>query len=210
MQIYFTWDSITVHYNSPAQTNRDGVQGKPVLGTISLISLKPDKKGLGLDSHLLLGSIVANPVLFPSELPCWCRAHERGQYWVWHGWHWRSPGQCLQEDPARRGRYAVTCASAGGICLVVTQQNFLFVFQVPTMAIEKVFIYNNTSIVQDEVLAHRLGLIPIKADPRLFEYRNTGECALGLLRLVDVIDYVDDINSSTRKLMRRRLVVLLW
>lgn len=42
------------------------------------------------------------------------------------------------------------------------------------MAIEKVFIYNNTSIVQDEVLAHRLGLIPIKADPRLFEYRNTG------------------------------------
>lgn len=42
------------------------------------------------------------------------------------------------------------------------------------MAIEKVFIYNNTSIVQDEVLAHRLGLIPIKADPRLFEYRITG------------------------------------
>ncbi|XP_040905836.1 DNA-directed RNA polymerases I and III subunit RPAC1 [Toxotes jaculatrix] len=47
--------------------------------------------------------------------------------------------------------------------------------EVPTMAIEKVFIYNNTSIVQDEVLAHRLGLVPIKADPRLFEYRNAGE-----------------------------------
>ncbi|KAJ0004634.1 hypothetical protein NQD34_010848 [Periophthalmus magnuspinnatus] len=45
--------------------------------------------------------------------------------------------------------------------------------EVPTMAIEKVFIYNNTSIVQDEVLAHRLGLIPIRADPRLFEYRNS-------------------------------------
>ncbi|XP_074501718.1 DNA-directed RNA polymerases I and III subunit RPAC1 [Sebastes fasciatus] len=47
--------------------------------------------------------------------------------------------------------------------------------EVPTMAIEKVFVYNNTSIVQDEVLAHRLGLVPIKADPRLFEYRNAGE-----------------------------------
>ncbi|KAK3092535.1 hypothetical protein FSP39_004078 [Pinctada imbricata] len=44
--------------------------------------------------------------------------------------------------------------------------------EVPTMAIEKVFIYNNTSIIQDEVLAHRLGLIPIKADPRLFEFRS--------------------------------------
>ncbi|XP_066584066.1 DNA-directed RNA polymerases I and III subunit RPAC1 [Prorops nasuta] len=42
--------------------------------------------------------------------------------------------------------------------------------EVPSMAIEKVFILNNTSIVQDEVLAHRLGLVPLKADPRLFEY----------------------------------------
>ncbi|KAJ8248494.1 hypothetical protein GJAV_G00242630 [Gymnothorax javanicus] len=47
--------------------------------------------------------------------------------------------------------------------------------EVPTMAVEKVFVYNNTSIVQDEVLAHRLGLVPIKADPRLFEYRNAGD-----------------------------------
>ncbi|XP_066282572.1 DNA-directed RNA polymerases I and III subunit RPAC1-like isoform X2 [Branchiostoma lanceolatum] len=47
--------------------------------------------------------------------------------------------------------------------------------EVPTMAIEKVFVHNNTSIVQDEVLAHRLGLIPIHADPRLFEYRQEGD-----------------------------------
>lgn len=45
---------------------------------------------------------------------------------------------------------------------------------VPTMAIEKVHIYNNTSIIQDEVLAHRLGLIPLKADPRLFEFKSLG------------------------------------
>lgn len=47
--------------------------------------------------------------------------------------------------------------------------------EVPTMAVEKVFIYNNTSIIQDEVLAHRLGLVPIYADPRLFEYRQEGD-----------------------------------
>lgn len=46
--------------------------------------------------------------------------------------------------------------------------------EVPTMAVEKVFIYNNTSIVQDEILAQRLGLVPIRADPRLFEYRDAG------------------------------------
>ncbi|CAG9764790.1 unnamed protein product [Ceutorhynchus assimilis] len=45
----------------------------------------------------------------------------------------------------------------------------LMLSDVPTMAIDQVHILNNTSIIQDEVLAHRLGLIPIRADPRLFE-----------------------------------------
>eukprot|EP00731_Ephydatia_muelleri_P027482 Em0019g355a len=45
----------------------------------------------------------------------------------------------------------------------------VLIAEVPTMAIEKVYILNNTSIIQDEVLAHRLGLIPINADPRKFK-----------------------------------------
>lgn len=45
---------------------------------------------------------------------------------------------------------------------------------IPTMAFDRVFMFNNTSIIQDEVLAHRLGLIPLKADPRLFEFRREG------------------------------------
>ena len=31
-------------------------------------------------------------------------------------------------------------------------------------------MYNNTSIIQDEVLSHRLGLIPLRADPRKFDW----------------------------------------
>jgi len=46
----------------------------------------------------------------------------------------------------------------------------ILISEVPTMAIEKVFIIDNSSIIKDEILAHRLGLIPIKADPRDFEY----------------------------------------
>lgn len=34
--------------------------------------------------------------------------------------------------------------------------------EIPTLAIENVFIENNTSVIQDEVLAHRLGLIPFR------------------------------------------------
>jgi hypothetical protein len=56
------------------------------------------------------------------------------------------------------------------VLVVMVNSLGLFCMQVPTMAIEKVLIANNTSAIQDEVLAHRLGLIPISVDPRLFEY----------------------------------------
>ncbi|XWW97228.1 hypothetical protein V2A60_005210 [Cordyceps javanica] len=38
----------------------------------------------------------------------------------------------------------------------------ILIAEIPTLAIENVFIENNTSVIQDEVLAHRLGLIPFK------------------------------------------------
>ncbi|CAH0049760.1 unnamed protein product [Clonostachys solani] len=38
----------------------------------------------------------------------------------------------------------------------------ILIAEIPTLAIENVFITNNTSVIQDEVLAHRLGLIPFK------------------------------------------------
>merc|ERR1712071_640542 len=47
----------------------------------------------------------------------------------------------------------------------------ILISEVPTMAFDKVFLFNNTSIIQDEVLTHRLGLIPLKADPRMFEFK---------------------------------------
>ncbi|XP_050532633.1 DNA-directed RNA polymerases I and III subunit RPAC1 [Daktulosphaira vitifoliae] len=47
----------------------------------------------------------------------------------------------------------------------------VIISEVPSMAIEKVHIYQNTSYVLDEILAHRLGLIPLKADPRQFKMK---------------------------------------
>lgn len=38
------------------------------------------------------------------------------------------------------------------------------------MAIEKIYLYQNTSCLPDEVLCHRIGLVPIRADPRLFNF----------------------------------------
>lgn len=47
----------------------------------------------------------------------------------------------------------------------------IMISEVPTMAIEDVDLYQNTSVLPDEVLAHRLGLVPIRANPDLFKYK---------------------------------------
>jgi DNA-directed RNA polymerase subunit D len=47
--------------------------------------------------------------------------------------------------------------------------------EVPTLAIEEVLIYDNNSALFDEMLTHRLGLIPLKTD--LDEYVFTKDCS---------------------------------
>lgn len=43
------------------------------------------------------------------------------------------------------------------------------------MAVDKVVIYQNTSVLQDDVLAHRIGLIPFKVDASLFQQKKESE-----------------------------------
>lgn len=54
--------------------------------------------------------------------------------------------------------------------------------ETPTIAIERVDIFENTSVLPDEVLAHRLGLIPIrskKASMRMWNYEHVCTCEDG-------------------------------
>ncbi|KAF1753604.1 hypothetical protein GCK72_020161 [Caenorhabditis remanei] len=46
----------------------------------------------------------------------------------------------------------------------------VLIAEVPTMALEKIYLYQNTSVIQDEVLCHRLGLLPLCVDPRGFQF----------------------------------------
>ncbi|CAG8611079.1 475_t:CDS:10 [Cetraspora pellucida] len=74
----------------------------------------------------------------------------------------------------------------------------IMIAEVPTMAIEKVYVYNNTSIVQDEVLAHRLGLIPIKADPDRFHFKHANEPPTDMNTIVFKIEHECTFNPKAR------------
>ncbi|ODV92445.1 hypothetical protein CANCADRAFT_1035 [Tortispora caseinolytica NRRL Y-17796] len=53
----------------------------------------------------------------------------------------------------------------------------ILIAEVPTIAIEYVYVQKNTSVLQDEVLSQRLGLIPLRADPDRLMWYNRQEDA---------------------------------
>ncbi len=48
--------------------------------------------------------------------------------------------------------------------------------EVPTMAIDEVVILENSSILQDEILAHRIGFVPLKTDLDSYNLPEACEC----------------------------------
>ncbi|CDO93923.1 unnamed protein product [Kluyveromyces dobzhanskii CBS 2104] len=49
----------------------------------------------------------------------------------------------------------------------------IMISEVPSVAPEYVYFFNNTSVLQDEVLAHRIGLVPLKVDPDMLSWVDT-------------------------------------
>lgn len=81
--------------------------------------------------------------------------------------------------------------------------------EVPTMAIEWVEMRENNSALFDEVIAHRLGLIPLRFDPKKFNLADDCECegkGCPLCQVVFVLEstgpciaYSGDMKSSNRE-----------
>eukprot|EP00955_Chlamydomonas_euryale_P012362 132909-Chlamydomonas_euryale.AAC.1 len=79
------------------------------------------------------------------------------------------PAACKVTHPKRLG--PPFCARTGCDPAIANALRRILIAEIPTVAIEHVYVLNNTSIIQDEVLAHRLGLLPLRFDPALLEFK---------------------------------------
>ena len=62
-------------------------------------------------------------------------------------------------------------------CSIANSLRRIMISEVPTIAIDLVSIEINTSLLNDEFLSHRLGLIPLKSDcTRKLKYTRECEC----------------------------------
>ncbi|WVR06373.1 hypothetical protein IAU60_003404 [Kwoniella sp. DSM 27419] len=88
-----------------------------------------------------------------------------------HSWNLQKFKQNLVTSVQRLTPSTIEFDLVGVDASIANALRRVMIAEVPTIAIEEIYVWNNTSIMQDEVLCHRVGLVPLKIDPRSLKYR---------------------------------------
>ncbi|KAJ5923506.1 DNA-directed RNA polymerase I and III subunit RPAC1 [Penicillium verhagenii] len=78
-----------------------------------------------------------------------------------HGWALDQFKNDFKVEYHRNDPYEASFSLIGLDAAVANAFRRILMAEIPTLAIETVYVHNNTSVIQDEVLAQRLGLIPL-------------------------------------------------
>ena len=79
-------------------------------------------------------------------------------------------GKNLQVKFHKNDRFDSTFSLVGVDASIANAFRRIMVAEIPSIAIEDVYVFNNTSIIQDEVLCHRIGLIPFTGSREGFRW----------------------------------------
>ncbi|KAF2154646.1 putative DNA-directed RNA polymerase I and III subunit Rpc40 [Myriangium duriaei CBS 260.36] len=92
-----------------------------------------------------------------------------------NSWNLESFKNNLKVEFHKNEQYDSVFSLVGVDASVANAFRRILIAEVPTLAIEDIFLYNNTSIIQDEVLCHRIGLVPLAGSQeglrRMGQYR---------------------------------------
>lgn len=75
----------------------------------------------------------------------------------------------MEINIAHKAKDRITLQIGGADAAYLNALRRFMAFEVPTLAIENVEVQANNSVLYDEIIAHRLGLVPLKTDLKAFK-----------------------------------------
>ncbi|KAH8826987.1 DNA-directed RNA polymerase [Flagelloscypha sp. PMI_526] len=94
--------------------------------------------------------------------------HHLGEDNSWNFERWRKN---LHIQIMRKSNRSIEFDAVGLDASIANAFRRIMIAEVPTVCIEYVYIWDNTTVVHDEVLASRLGLVPLNVHPHTVEFR---------------------------------------
>ncbi|KAF8971177.1 DNA-directed RNA polymerase [Flammula alnicola] len=88
-----------------------------------------------------------------------------------HSWNLAKFKKNLKVKVQRLSQHSVDFDIVGVDASIANAFRRIMIAEVPTVCIEQVYVWNNTTVIVDEILAHRLGLVPLNIDPSLLEMK---------------------------------------
>ncbi|KAG6841339.1 hypothetical protein C0991_012164 [Blastosporella zonata] len=116
-----------------------------------------------------------------------------------HSWNLQKFQKNLKVQVQRLSQRSIEFDLVGVDASIANAFRRILMAEVPTVAIEHVYVWNNTSVIQDEVLAHRIGLIPLNIDPAMMEMRGPDDVPMDRNTIIFKIQVVCERNHAAPK-----------
>ncbi|TFK50729.1 hypothetical protein OE88DRAFT_1680508 [Heliocybe sulcata] len=116
-----------------------------------------------------------------------------------HSWNLEKFKERLRVTVTRVSNRSIEFDMVGVDASIANAFRRILIAEVPTVCIENVYVHDNTSVMVDEVFAHRLGMIPLNVDPALMEMRDSTGQATDRNTLVFRVNVTCTRNKSSPK-----------
>ncbi|EPQ55395.1 hypothetical protein GLOTRDRAFT_138953 [Gloeophyllum trabeum ATCC 11539] len=116
-----------------------------------------------------------------------------------HSWNLEKFKERLRVKVTRKSNRSIEFDLVGVDASIANAFRRILIAEVPMVCIEHVYVFNNTTVMVDEVFAHRLGMVPLNVDPALMEMRDSSGQATDRNTLVFRLQAACTRNKSAPK-----------
>ncbi|KAF8872444.1 hypothetical protein CPB84DRAFT_1854470 [Gymnopilus junonius] len=116
-----------------------------------------------------------------------------------HAWDLSNFKKNLKVKVQRLSQHSIDFDLIGVDASIANAFRRIMIAEVPTVCIEQVFVWNNNSVIVDEVLSHRIGLVPLNVDPALMTMRGPNDQPTDRNTIVFSVDVTCERNPNAPK-----------